>query len=109
MPGPNSPNAPGNATPSYMAPPSNGFVQTALNVNQPTVVKATPGSVLMMNVLVAGSVGAIYDCASSAAATTSNEIAVIPAAAGPVELNFPCLVGIVVKPGANQVVSLSYV
>lgn len=85
-----------------------GGNKTALYCNAPTVIKNGPGSVISANVLVAGAAGAVYDCIGSANAKTANQIAVIPAAAGPLEINFPCLVGITYLPGASQVTSFSY-
>jgi hypothetical protein len=104
----NSPNNPNNATPSYLCPAGGGNVETALAIKTQTIVKASPGAVLNVSVLIAGTQGAIYDTASTAALVTANEIAIIPAAVGMYTLNFPCLVGITVAPGAVQVVSVSY-
>lgn len=82
--------------------------KTALYVNGTTVIKAQPGMVAQINVLVAGVAGTVNDCATTAAVATANEIAAIPATVGPIRLGFPCAVGIVVAPGAGQVVSVSY-
>lgn len=82
--------------------------KTALYVNKTTVIKATPGMIAQVNVLVAGAPGTINDCATTAAVATANEIAVIPATVGPIEIRFPCLVGLVVAPGPGQVLSVSY-
>jgi hypothetical protein len=79
-----------------------------MNGSTPIIAKAGPGMVCRMNVIVAGSAGAIYDCTATANAVTANEVAVIPATVGPIALEFPCKVGIVVQLGASQVISLSY-
>ena len=80
-----------------------------LNGTTPLIVKTSPGMLCTMNVLVAGSgIGGIYDCTATAAAVTAAQVAAIPETAGPVDLNFPCLTGIVVKLGTGQVISLSY-
>jgi hypothetical protein len=76
--------------------------------NAPTVIKAAKGYIARVSVIVAGAAGAVYDCATTAAAITANEIAVIPATIGPVALEFPCLTGITVLPGAGQIISVSY-
>jgi len=91
------------------SPAANGN-KSALYVNGAKVIKASAGMVAQINVLVAGAAGAVYDCATTAAAAavTANQIAVIPATVGPVEIRFPALVGIVVVPGAGQVISVSY-
>lgn len=80
-----------------------------LNITVPTVVKATPGKVITANVVVAGStVGTINDCATTGAAAAANEIAALPDTVGPIHLDFPCLVGIVVVPGTGQTIAISF-
>jgi hypothetical protein len=75
----------------------------------PTVIKASKGYIARLSVLVAGSAtGALYDCATTAAAVTANEVAVIPETVGVTSLEFPCLTGITVLPGTGQVISVSY-
>src|SRR5579863_5648856 len=98
------PNQPSDATPSYNSPAGAGYVQTALAIMSGTVVKASPGAVIKASVTVAGSgAGAIYDCASTAAASaTANEVAVLPATVGIYDIQFPCAVGITVLPGSGQ-------
>lgn len=103
-----SPNQPSNATPSYLCPAGGGFVDTALAITSETVVKSTGGAVVQASVLVAGAQGAIYDTAGTAGAVTANQVAIIPAAVGMYQLNFPCLMGILVVPGSGQKVSISY-
>lgn len=102
---PNDPRWPGAATPAYLTAPN-----SALCLSASKVLKASAGTVVSMNVLVAGSSpGGIFDCSSTAAtAATANQIATIPNTVGPVELEFPCLVGITVVPGTGQRVSLAY-
>ena len=82
--------------------------KTSLYVNSSQVIKASAGLISSINVLVAGSAGSINDCASTATATTANEVAVIPAAVGPVQLGFPCFTGITITVGSGQVVSVCY-
>jgi hypothetical protein len=80
-----------------------------LNGSTPLIVKPGPGMVCTAIVQVAGSgTGAIYDCTATANAVTATQVAVIPETVGPIDLNFPCLTGIVVKLGTSQVISLSY-
>lgn len=89
--------------------PSIGGDKSALYMNSTTVVKASAGRAVVVTVIVAGAAGSLHDCLTTASAITATEIAVIPATVGPVALNFPCLHGIVYKPGASQVASISYV
>lgn len=92
-----------------------GGVSSALYVGTGTpvmnaggTIKSGPGYVVRANVIVAGAAGAIYDCIGTANATTANEIAVIPATQGPLNLEFPFFVGLTYVPGAAQVTSFSY-
>lgn len=71
-----------------------------------TLVKSGSGRIASVSVLVAGAAGAIYD--ANLAAATTNKIYVIPATLGVFTVNFPLSFGLVVAPGAAQVVSVSY-
>jgi hypothetical protein len=82
---------------------------TSLNITAATVIKASPGRLVRISVIVAGAAGTANDCTTTGAAAAANEVAVIPAAIGPVLLDWPCLTGIVVAPGAGQTVAVSYV
>ena len=94
----------------------NNGAQTYLNVNgssnvagitTASVVKASPGRVCSVSVIVAGaSVGKIYDATS--AASTSNVIYTIPMTVGVFVVNIPTLFGIVVAPGSGQTISIGY-
>ena len=82
---------------------------SALNITAATVVKAAPGRLIRLNVLVAGSAtGTVNDCATTGAVATANEIFVIPETAAVYTLEWPCQVGIVVTPGTGQTVAVSY-
>ena len=76
-----------------------------LNITTSTVVKPTNGMLVSINVTVAGSQGAIYDSATSG--TAANQIAIIPATVGTYYMQFPFFTGLLVVPGASQVVSVS--
>lgn len=89
-----------------------GFSST-LGMVGTQLIKAGPGMVIRVNVLVAGSaVGGVFDTAATAGLTSTadmiQQVATIPNSVGPIELDFPCLVGIAVQAGAGQVVSVSY-
>ena len=83
--------------------------KTFYNITANTVVKATTGRVARISVLVAGAAGGVYDAATVAAGTSANQIAVIPAVVGVYEIDFPVFNGIVLKPGAAQVLAISYI
>lgn len=80
-----------------------------LNITANTVVKATPGFVVTLSVVVAGSAaGSLHDAATVAAGVASNQIFAIPATAGVYTINFPATSGIIVKPGTGQTIAISY-
>lgn len=86
---------------------SNGTA-TSLNITAATVVKEGIGRIVRFVVTTAGAAGALYDSNSTSGAAAANLIAVMPATVGIYELNFPVASGILVVPGASQVVSTSY-
>lgn len=102
---PSDPGQPLGATPVYSTCHASVLCGTTN-----TVAKTTAGTVGTVNVLVAGAAtGAVYDAASTGAiSSTANLVALIPPVVGSVVLNFPCLVGIVIEPGAGQTLSVSY-
>lgn len=62
-----------------------------------------------ISVLVAGAVGALFDAATlAAAAAGTNDLYVVPAAAGFIPLNMVFVNGLVYKPGAAQVAAIFY-
>ncbi len=89
--------------------PGGTSLKTSLALSNITTVKAAPGAVLQVSVLVAGSgAGAVYDCAATANATTANAVAPILNALGVQEISIPCLVGVTIKPGPGQQITVSY-
>jgi hypothetical protein len=86
-----------------------GNLQTSKALSAITTVKAAPGAILQVSVLVAGSgAGAVYDCAVTGDASTSNAVAPILNTVGVQEISIPCLVGVTVKPGPGQQITVSY-
>jgi hypothetical protein len=81
-------------------------VKNAANISAATLVKVGQGRIASVSVLVAGAAGKIYD--TNLVTSTANEIFVIPATVGVFVVNFPLGLGLVVAPGAAQVVSVSY-
>jgi hypothetical protein len=86
---------------------------TKLNMTLPTVLKAAPGRIERVNVIVAGTTpGGVYDCLTTAAAATSNQIASIPplstAAIGSLVIGALAQVGITILPGAGQTLTATY-
>jgi hypothetical protein len=84
-------------------------LSTALNLTGAgSTVKATPGRVAKVSVIVAGStVGTINDALIGAAAAP-NEVYAIPNTVGVYDVDWPCLTAISVTPGTGQTVALSY-
>ena len=92
----------------------NGLGQTYLQVvgskssgqiSAATVVMVGQGRLARVVVTTAGAVGSIYDASVSSA--TTPKIFVIPNVVGVTEVNIPVDNGIVVTPGAGQVVTIS--
>ena len=86
-----------------------GGARAAFNVTATTLIKAGPGTVFRVVVVTAPTAaGGVYDSATTAGISASNQIATVPLATGPIELVWPCQNGIVVNPGTGGVVSVSY-
>ena len=81
------------------------------NISAATVVKDTPGQILALNVISTSTVaGGVYDTTATSLTGAANQAAVIPASVGPVTgiFNWVTENGIVVTPGAGQVVAVLY-
>jgi len=92
-----------------MAGPNPGGNFTKLNIAATTVVSAVPGILTTFIVTTAGAVGAVYDNNSTTVGNTpANLIAVVPAAVGPVTVNWTCKVGITYVPGSLQAANFSF-
>lgn len=66
------------------------------------------GRLVNVSVITSAVGGIIHDAADVASASNDNAIYVIPDAVGIVNVNFPFFNGLVVKPAANSIVSISY-
>ena len=86
--------------------PNSGGNFSALNISAATVVSANPALLVTIIVTTAGAPGAIYDSNSLSGNTAANLICNIPP--GITSLSWPCFNGILIEPGAGQVVSLTY-
>lgn len=88
--------------------PYPGGNQSVLNFTAPTIIKTTPGVLVTISVLVAGSAaGTAYDN-NNASVTSAESICAIPNTVGLIFPNWPCEVGIVIVPGTGQTLSVSY-
>lgn len=82
---------------------------TQTNITSAVVLKAVPGTVLLVSVVVAGSaVGTVNDCVTTGAAASSNQTATIPNTLGVYALNIQHGLGIVIVPGTGQTLAASY-
>lgn len=62
-----------------------------------------------IQVITAGSTaGSANDCNGTANAAAANQLAAIPNVVGPILVDMPVLVGLVIVPGTGQVVAVSY-
>jgi len=81
--------------------------QNLADISTATLIKQGPGRVASVSVTTAGSTaGAIYD--ASLSTSTSNLIWSIPNTVEITVVNFPLRFGLVVVPGTDQVVTVSY-
>src|SRR4029077_4526205 len=101
----------GNATPQV--PTSVDFyavnAATVINVTAQTVIKASPGRLVRIDVTVAGSgAGSVNDTATIAGIAAANLVTTIPAVAVPLWLDWPMQAGIVVTPGTGQTLAVGY-
>jgi len=88
---------------------SDGGTSRTYNITAATVVKATPGKLVRISVIVAGSAaGTANDCATTGAAAVANQIAVIPMAVGVTTVAWPCTTGITIVPGTGQTIAVSF-
>lgn len=90
--------------------PLPGGTNTTLDITATTVIKASPGRVYTVSVLVAGSAaGGVYDNTLTTGNTVANQIGVIPNTAGVLNFNaMPTAAGIVVVPGTGQTLAISW-
>jgi hypothetical protein len=85
-----------------------GLCTTRLNITTATVIKAAPGTMIAFTVNVAGAAGTINDTTTTGGVAAGNQMAPIPAVVGVYYIPMPFLNGLVVAPGAAQVVSITY-
>ena len=91
---------------------TSGAASSSLNITASTVVKATPGRVMRVVVMVtAAAASSINDCITTGAVAAANALLNIPAstAVGTVyNIDWPCANGITVAPGASVTLAISY-
>lgn len=73
-----------------------------------TLVLTGAGRLVSVSVITAAAGGKIYDINSVSGAADANAIFAVPNATGVTAVNFPFFNGIVIKPGAGSVISISY-
>ena len=83
--------------------------KSTLNITSATAVKAAPGRIGSISVLVAGSgEGGLYDHATTSGVAAANQISTILNTEGVYKIDFSAAVGIVVVPGTGQTVAISW-
>lgn len=106
---PNDQNNAAAAIPVYLAGSPVGASSTTLNITTATVIKAAPGTLIAVAVIVAGSApGTCNDCLTTGAAAPANQFGTIPASVNRYEFGWPCQTGIVVVPGTGQTLAVSW-
>lgn len=76
-----------------------------LNITAATVLKVGPGRLVKLVVITAGAAGTVNDCATTGAAAAANELCALPAVVGPIDMNVAFQTGLVITPGAAQVIA----
>lgn len=82
--------------------------KNALEITTPTLIHTGEAWVARLSVIVAGAAGAVYDANTLVSATTGKRLCIIPATVGIHEVLMPVTRGIVISPGAGQIVTVSY-
>jgi len=82
--------------------------KNALEITTATLIHTGEAWVARLSVIVAGAAGAVYDSNTVAGAVTGKRLCIIPATVGVHEILMPVTRGIVVTPGAGQIVTISY-
>ena len=81
---------------------------SAIGVSSDSLIMTGPGRLVTVSVVTAAAGGTIHDTDSVANASTANAIYTIPSSTGATVVNFPFFDGIVIKPAAASVVSITY-
>ena len=97
------------AIPSWQAGPPAGAVNTLPNITTPTLLKATPGNLLAVSVIVAGSTAGTINDVNSVSPSVANQMFVISNTVGFTEYDWPFQNGILIVPGTGQTVSVKWV
>jgi hypothetical protein len=100
-----------NVTPPSTLPVDNfpPSAATVLAITTATVLKAAPGRLVRINVVVPGSTaGSANDTTTTGVANVANQIAAIPNTVEPLWLDWPCAQGIVIVPGTGQTLAAAY-
>lgn len=83
--------------------------QVVYNITTPTVVKAAPGSITKLSVIVGGTTdGTINDCTLVSNAGVANEVRPIPQIVDLYTIGWQCNTGITIIPGTGQTLAVSF-
>jgi hypothetical protein len=81
---------------------------SAIGISSDSLIMTGAGRLVTVSVITAAAGGTIHDIDTVADATTANAIYTIPNSTGATLVNFPFFDGIVIKPAAGSIVSISY-
>jgi hypothetical protein len=81
---------------------------SAIGISSDSLIMTGAGRLVTVSVITAAAGGTIHDIDAVASATTANAIYTIPNNTGATVVNFPFFDGIVIKPAAGSIVSISY-
>lgn len=87
-----------------------GDLNSQLNIAAATLIKAAPGKLVTVSVVVAGTTaGSVNDSATIVGAAAANQIGALPNTVGVFTFWFPFFSGLVITPGTGQTLAVSWV
>lgn len=95
--------------PVGVAPSLPGGNRASLDITAAVTVKAAPGILQKVSVIVAGSAaGTVNDVATTGGVAVANQFGTIPNTVGTYPFDWPCGTGITIVPGTGQTLAVSY-
>ena len=81
---------------------------STFGLSNDTLIATGSGRLVTVSVIAAAAGGKIYDSSTVVGATDANAIYTIPNAVGAATVNFPFFSGLVIRPAAGSIISISY-
>jgi hypothetical protein len=81
---------------------------STFGLSNDTLIATGSGRLVTVSVIISGTGGKIYDSSTVVGATDANAIYAIPNSVGATTVNFPFFSGLVIRPAAGSIISISY-